>query len=177
MEISSFNLSESFKSVAQGGLEIFEEVYLGMGGGTMCPPPPLVGIGLTFRVVVMEYRSMPTHVGVHFLYARAAHSSSSIANFATMSAFRPSPASDFRCFFELFCLTILSVFDLSFKVKEQLFNLIFSSPDFFRSRCECCLGKLRVQPHHWRPSGRSRSTSGQTGIHMAVLPCQFTRKG
>ena len=35
-------LSESFESVAQGVLEIFEEVYLG-GGGTMCP---LVGIGL-----------------------------------------------------------------------------------------------------------------------------------
>ena len=36
-----------------------------------------------------------------------------------------STGSDFRCFFELFCLTISSLSDFSFKVKEQLFNLIF----------------------------------------------------
>ena len=36
-----------------------------------------------------------------------------------------SPASDFRCFSEIFCLTISSLSGLSFKVKEQLFNLIF----------------------------------------------------
>ena len=35
-------MSESFKSVAQGVPEIFEEVYL--GGHNV--PPPLVGIGL-----------------------------------------------------------------------------------------------------------------------------------
>ena len=35
-------LSESFKSVPQGVLEIFEKVYL----GGVPPPPPLVGIGL-----------------------------------------------------------------------------------------------------------------------------------
>ena len=46
LEISSFKLSESFKSVAQGLLEIFEVVYLGGGGGAECPPPCLVGIGL-----------------------------------------------------------------------------------------------------------------------------------
>ena len=39
-----------------------------------------------------------------------------------------SPASDFRCFFELFCLTMSSLSGLSFKVKEQLFNLIFCHP-------------------------------------------------
>ena len=36
-----FKFSESLKSVAQGVLEIFEEVYLGWG--TMCPPPSLPG--------------------------------------------------------------------------------------------------------------------------------------
>ena len=36
LQINSFKLSESLKSVAQGVLEIFEEVYL---GGTMSPPP------------------------------------------------------------------------------------------------------------------------------------------
>ena len=34
-KISSLKLSERFKSVAQGVLEIFEEMYL---EGTMCPP-------------------------------------------------------------------------------------------------------------------------------------------
>ena len=33
-------MSESFESVAQGVLEIFEEVYLGGGGGDNVPPPP-----------------------------------------------------------------------------------------------------------------------------------------
>ena len=32
-------MSESFKSVAQGVPEIFEEVYLGGGGGAQCAPP------------------------------------------------------------------------------------------------------------------------------------------
>ena len=41
LKISSFKLSESFKSVAQSVREIFEEVYL----GAQCAPPPLVGIG------------------------------------------------------------------------------------------------------------------------------------
>ena len=49
------------------------------------------------------------------------------------------------------------------------------SPDLSCSRCECRLGKFRVQSHHRRSSGRS--TSRQIGMHMAVLPCQFTRKG
>ena len=40
-EISSFKLSESFKSVAQGVLEIFEEVYL----GEKCAPPPPLWLG------------------------------------------------------------------------------------------------------------------------------------
>ena len=40
------NCQESFKSVAQGVPEIFEEVYLG-GGAQCAPPPPLVGIGLS----------------------------------------------------------------------------------------------------------------------------------
>ena len=40
--LNSFKLSESFKTVAEGVLEIFEEVYLGGGGGTI-PPPPLPG--------------------------------------------------------------------------------------------------------------------------------------
>ena len=39
-------MSESFKSVAQGVPEIFEEVYLGGWGAQCAPPPPLVGIGL-----------------------------------------------------------------------------------------------------------------------------------
>ena len=44
-KIRSFNWSESFKSVAQGVLEIFVEVSLGEGrGGTMPPPPSQVGI-------------------------------------------------------------------------------------------------------------------------------------
>ena len=38
-----FKLSESFNSEAQGFLEIFDEVY--MGGGTMCPPPPIPWMG------------------------------------------------------------------------------------------------------------------------------------
>ena len=33
LKIKSFKLSEKFNSVAQGVLEIFEEVYLGGGGG------------------------------------------------------------------------------------------------------------------------------------------------
>ena len=41
LEIGSFKLSESFKSVAQSVLEILEEVYLREGGGNrMFPPPP-----------------------------------------------------------------------------------------------------------------------------------------
>ena len=36
-QFNSFKLSESFKSVAQGVPEIFEEVYL---GGHNVPPPP-----------------------------------------------------------------------------------------------------------------------------------------
>ena len=36
LKITSFKLSECFKSVAQGVLEIFEEVYL---GDTLCAPP------------------------------------------------------------------------------------------------------------------------------------------
>ena len=43
-KITSFKLSDSSKSVAQGVPEIFEEVYLGGGGGhivpTPTPPPP-----------------------------------------------------------------------------------------------------------------------------------------
>ena len=38
LKLKSFNFSDSFKSVPQGGLEILDEVYLGGGGGTMCPP-------------------------------------------------------------------------------------------------------------------------------------------
>ena len=74
---------------------------------------------LTFRFVVMEYRSMPTHVaaGTPDPWPR----SRTLQN-ASIPA---SPASDFCCFFELFCLTISSLSGLSFKVKEQLFNLIF----------------------------------------------------
>ena len=45
---SSFKLSGSFKFIDQGVLEIFKEVYLGGGGGTMLPPSP-VGIGLRER--------------------------------------------------------------------------------------------------------------------------------
>ena len=47
LKITSFKLSKRFKSVAQGILEIFEEVYLGGGGGgSNAPPPPaLAGIG------------------------------------------------------------------------------------------------------------------------------------
>ena len=37
-QFNSFKLSESFKSVAQGVPEIFEEVYL--GGRHNVPPPP-----------------------------------------------------------------------------------------------------------------------------------------
>ena len=40
LKMSSFKLSECLKSVAEGVLEIFQEVYLGGGGGgTMCPLP------------------------------------------------------------------------------------------------------------------------------------------
>ena len=45
LKIKSFIFSESFKSPAQGVLEIFEEVYL---GAHCAPPPTLVGIGLNF---------------------------------------------------------------------------------------------------------------------------------
>ena len=41
LKITSFKMSKSFNSVAQGVLEIFEEVC--GGGGAMCPP---VGRGL-----------------------------------------------------------------------------------------------------------------------------------
>ena len=41
LQNSSCKLSENFESVAQGVLEIFEEVYR-EGGGTM-PPPPCLG--------------------------------------------------------------------------------------------------------------------------------------
>ena len=98
---------------------------------------------LIFRVVAMEYRSMPTHVAVagrtlldHELCKTA------------------SPASDFRCFFELFCLTIALLSDLSFKVKEHTVQPNILSPDLFCSRCECRLGKLRVQSHRRRSSSR-----------------------
>ena len=47
LKISLFKLSESFESIAQGVLEIFEKVYLGGGGDV--PPPPLVGIGIMER--------------------------------------------------------------------------------------------------------------------------------
>ena len=36
LKISSFKFAESFKSVAQGVLEIFEQVYMGGGGGAQC---------------------------------------------------------------------------------------------------------------------------------------------
>ena len=41
LNISSFEKSESFNSVAQGVLEIFQKVYL--GGGAQCAPPPCPG--------------------------------------------------------------------------------------------------------------------------------------
>ena len=75
---------------------------------------------LTFRVVVMEYRSMPTHVAAGRTL-RIDPRSRTLRNVSIPA----SPASDFRCFFELFCLTISSLSGLCFKVKEQLFNLIF----------------------------------------------------
>ena len=40
-QFNLFKLSESFKSVAQGVPEIFEEVYL--GGHNVPPPPPWLG--------------------------------------------------------------------------------------------------------------------------------------
>ena len=43
LKIKSLKLSESFKSVARGVLEIFDEVYRGRGGGHNV----LVGIGLS----------------------------------------------------------------------------------------------------------------------------------
>ena len=57
-QFNSFKLSESFKSVAQGVPEIFEEVYLG-GGGHNVPPPPLVGIGLIFFLPVYILQGWP----------------------------------------------------------------------------------------------------------------------
>ena len=42
----SFKLSESFKSAAQGVLEIFDESVPGGGGGGTMYPNPLIGIGL-----------------------------------------------------------------------------------------------------------------------------------
>ena len=55
LEISSFKLSESFKSAAEGVLKIFEGVYVaGGGGGGQCAP--LVGIGLNWvlRMLFIE---------------------------------------------------------------------------------------------------------------------------
>ena len=46
---NEFNFLKSWKSVAQSVLEIFEEVYLGGGHNVPPRPPPLVGIGLTFK--------------------------------------------------------------------------------------------------------------------------------
>ena len=47
LKMSSFTWSESFKAVAEGVLEIFDEVYRGRGGGGGHNVPPLVGIGLS----------------------------------------------------------------------------------------------------------------------------------
>ena len=43
LKSSSFKLSESFKSVAQGVVEILEEVYLGKGAQYLPPPPSWLG--------------------------------------------------------------------------------------------------------------------------------------
>ena len=86
-----------------------------------------------------------------------------------------SPASDFRCFFELFCLTISSLSDLSFKVKEQLFNLIFCRLIFSVPGVSVALESFElVSPSEIEWSFDVEATAG---MHMAVLPCQFTRKG
>ena len=46
LQNSSIKFSESFKSVLQGVLEIFEEVYLGGGGHNVSPPPWLDRVNL-----------------------------------------------------------------------------------------------------------------------------------
>ena len=45
LKIKSFKISERFKSLAQGVLEVFQEVYRGVGHNVPPPPPP-VGVGL-----------------------------------------------------------------------------------------------------------------------------------
>ena len=123
----------------------------------------------------MEYRSMPTHVyawpcnfpvraGRTLLDRDSCNISISAITSKWLSLF-------LRTFLPDHIVAVRPIFLSQGAAVEP----IILSPDLSCSRCECPLGKFRVQSHHRRSSGRS--TSRQIGMHMAVMPCQFTRKG
>ena len=81
-------MSESFKFVAQGVREIFEEVYL--EGAHCAPPPPLVGIGLTSITThspQQALRAIPTQ---HARYSVQCFQASRRSQFALKFALRLS---------------------------------------------------------------------------------------
>ena len=87
--MSWFKMSESSMSVAQGVLEMFEEVYL-EGAHCAPPPPPPVGIGLTSittRAPQQALRAIPTQ---HTRYSVQCFQASRCSQFALKFALRLS---------------------------------------------------------------------------------------
>ena len=119
-QFNSFKLSESFKSVAQGFPEIFEEVYLGGGGGHNVPPP-LVGIGLmrvcvcVIVVIWAESADVGLWVAVCFLAKISLHRPTCKTTFASLTQSQAISQS-FRVF-----ISFRSVRDTTFFHFSKLF--------------------------------------------------------